>query len=159
MSAAPACRSARKRLQSRMPSRPSIPTLLLLCLFCWQALASASVPPCRHAPAPSAPAADAGLHAHHAMAHGSALHADHGTAASVQAAHAAVNQAVNQAALPDCHGNCGDRHCAGALPGLSATRLCSTIDAAGDAVLSMPFATSRVRDAHDRDLIRPPSLS
>jgi hypothetical protein len=119
-----------------MPSRrqlKSLLTLCLLCLFSFQALASSGARLCEHS--------RAGMHEHHHQ--GMAMHP--------------VPDAKDL--LTGCGCGCADRHCASSAAGLGAVNLSAGIVAIGtDTTLSMLTATE-ASDAHDRDLIRPPSFS
>ncbi|WP_428311916.1 hypothetical protein [Hydrocarboniphaga sp.] len=132
-----------------MPSRRhlrSLFTLCLLCLFSLQALAGSAAHLCRHAP----PASPAGLHEHHQHQPGMVMQ-------PVMTHH--------HHAAPDllkgcgCGCGCADRHCTAAAPGLSAANpSAGLVVIQGDATVA-GIAATPLRDAHDRDLIRPPSYS
>jgi hypothetical protein len=129
-----------------MPSRRSFRSLLtlcLLCLFSLQALAGGGVPPCQHSPAASPTAQH---HRHHAgMQMQTAMqHHDHDAARDL---------------LKGCGCGCADRHCASSVPGLSAANLSAGLVAIHRVASTSTLAAESLRDAHDRDLIRPPSFS
>lgn len=129
-----------------MPSRRTFRclfTFCLLCLFSLQALAAAGMQNCRHAR--PARASQHEHHQHHAgMAMSAAMaHQDHGAAKDFPTG---------------CGCGCADRHCAGTAPGLSAANPAVGIVALRSDATAAVIAATQLRDAHDRDLIRPPSF-
>ena len=127
-----------------MPSRRtfrSLFTFCLLCLFSLQALAGVGVQSCQHTPP-----AQANLHEHHQHHAGMAMPMAH------------QHDSAAKDFLKGCGCGCADRHCASTAPGLSVANLSAGLVALrGDAAISR-IAAAPLRDAHDRDLIRPPSF-